>query len=386
MEKKICIFFVNWENPGGVEKRARTLYKVLSKKYTVNLLTYDILPKGKAQSASKDLIWWIKFRKFVKNIFFLRKKIKNYDLVICFSQFPALISILTSKKHVFVKTGSSFYYRDSTVFSKLYWAWFLQPLIYFFTSAIVPASPHLIPKLIKSTYLSKKVKYISGLVDLEKLNSEYNFEQTPNHIEKIGNYICLSSALSGHKGIIQFIKLYKKYLEKYLTKDPMKLIILGDGPLLNTCKSLCSSLQIHWGENMFEFPNSSPMIYFLGFCDNPIFYIKNSKLFVFPSFYEGLSNQLIEALYCNVPVIATNCPGNKFLIDSINTDLTDKESPIMLLPPLNSTKSEKIWVNAINEISEGIPFETLATRQECLSKFSVSSNSKKWISLVDKLL
>ena len=36
-----------------------------------------------------------------------------------------------------------------------------------------------------------------------------------------------------------------------------------------------------------------------------------------PSFHEGLSSQLLEAIYTGIPIIASNCPGNNFVYKEI---------------------------------------------------------------------
>lgn len=45
-------------------------------------------------------------------------------------------------------------------------------------------------------------------------------------------------------------------------------------------------------------------------------YIKNARVFVFPSFHEGMSNMLLEAASMNVPVICSDIPGNTQVFDS----------------------------------------------------------------------
>jgi len=46
-----------------------------------------------------------------------------------------------------------------------------------------------------------------------------------------------------------------------------------------------------------------------GYISNPYPYMKRSALFVLSSRWEGLPGVLIEALYCGVPVVATDCPS-----------------------------------------------------------------------------
>ncbi len=44
-------------------------------------------------------------------------------------------------------------------------------------------------------------------------------------------------------------------------------------------------------------------------------YLKNAKLFIFPSFFEGMSNMLLEASSMQVPIISSDIPENKQVFD-----------------------------------------------------------------------
>lgn len=76
-----------------------------------------------------------------------------------------------------------------------------------------------------------------------------------------------------------------------------RLIILGDGPLRAELQSQALALGI--GND----------IYFPGFVENPIAYMKKSSLFVMSSAWEGFCNVIVEALLCGLPVVSTDCPS-----------------------------------------------------------------------------
>jgi glycosyltransferase involved in cell wall biosynthesis len=75
-----------------------------------------------------------------------------------------------------------------------------------------------------------------------------------------------------------------------------KLIILGDGELRSQLEALLRILNLN---DRVDLP---------GFIDNPYQYLSRSSVFVLSSRWEGLGNVLIEALACDVPIVATNCP------------------------------------------------------------------------------
>lgn len=76
-----------------------------------------------------------------------------------------------------------------------------------------------------------------------------------------------------------------------------RLLILGEGPERPALERLVAGLGL---ERAVSLP---------GFVENPYAYMSRAALFVLSSRWEGLPAVLIEALYCGVPVVATNCPS-----------------------------------------------------------------------------
>jgi glycosyltransferase involved in cell wall biosynthesis len=76
-----------------------------------------------------------------------------------------------------------------------------------------------------------------------------------------------------------------------------RLLILGEGPERPALEAMVENLGIKGDVNL------------AGFVENPYAYMSRSSVFVLSSRWEGLPTVLIEALYCNVPVIATDCPS-----------------------------------------------------------------------------
>jgi glycosyltransferase involved in cell wall biosynthesis len=78
---------------------------------------------------------------------------------------------------------------------------------------------------------------------------------------------------------------------------PIRLIILGEG----TERPVLEELAKRSG---FEEDISLP-----GFVENPYAYMARASLYILSSKYEALPTVLIEALYCGVSIVATDCPG-----------------------------------------------------------------------------
>lgn len=76
-----------------------------------------------------------------------------------------------------------------------------------------------------------------------------------------------------------------------------KLLILGEGPDRAMLETLVKELGLEQEVSLY------------GFVENPYVFMKRAKAFILSSRWEGLPTVLIEALFCGVPTIATDCPS-----------------------------------------------------------------------------
>jgi glycosyltransferase involved in cell wall biosynthesis len=76
-----------------------------------------------------------------------------------------------------------------------------------------------------------------------------------------------------------------------------RLLILGEGPDRPQLEGLIKTLNLEQDVALF------------GFVENPYAYMARAALFILSSRWEGLPTVLIEALFCGVPVVATDCPS-----------------------------------------------------------------------------
>ncbi|MEA2049268.1 MAG: glycosyltransferase, partial [Campylobacterota bacterium] len=95
----------------------------------------------------------------------------------------------------------------------------------------------------------------------------------------------------GHKRHDILLKAYKK------SNIKEKLVLLGDGKDRSTIEDLIKEL------------NLEDKVILAGFDSNPYPWIKNAKLFLFSSDYEGFGMVLVESLILNTPVVSTDCPS-----------------------------------------------------------------------------
>jgi glycosyltransferase involved in cell wall biosynthesis len=115
--------------------------------------------------------------------------------------------------------------------------------------------------------------------------------------------ILYTGRLSQEKGVDFLIRAYTTLPVSVLAR----LFILGDGPDSQRLLDLIE--QLHLGDRVVMVPGVEDVLSFLQISD----------IFVMPSRFEGLSNSILEAMACGIPVIATRVTGNVDLIeDGVN--------------------------------------------------------------------
>lgn len=83
---------------------------------------------------------------------------------------------------------------------------------------------------------------------------------------------------------------------------PTRLAILGEGDQRGVLERLIAELHL---EREVMLP---------GYTENPFAYMARAKLLVLPSSYEAFGNVVVESLAAGLPVVATDCPGPREIL------------------------------------------------------------------------
>ena len=105
--------------------------------------------------------------------------------------------------------------------------------------------------------------------------------------------------LHPQKGIDTLLHALRKLAERH----EVHLHLLGDGPLRADLQQLANQLGI------------TQQVTFHGQTDEVLLHLQQADLFVLPSRAEGISNALLEAMSCGLPVVVSAIPGNLDVID-----------------------------------------------------------------------
>lgn len=129
------------------------------------------------------------------------------------------------------------------------------------------------------------------------------------HIGSIGR-------LTEQKGFIYLIQAMPSLLSSF---PKLKLEILGEGELKDTLLAEIETLGLQ------------DSVKILGKQSDVIPFLKRLDLFVLPSLWEGLPTVVLESMACGTPVLATDIPGTRELINhEVNGWLVEPANPTAL--------------------------------------------------------
>ncbi len=141
------------------------------------------------------------------------------------------------------------------------------------------------------SYPKEKISTVEIGVEEQKLGGipedlQEIFESGPV-ITHIGGFV----PEKNHEGLIN---IFKGSLEKF---PESQLLLMGKGNLENKIKLKVKELQIQ------------DKVHFLGYRNDVLNILHHSQAFVMPSLIEGLPAVILEAMYCEAPVVAYNVGG-----------------------------------------------------------------------------
>ncbi len=147
--------------------------------------------------------------------------------------------------------------------------------------------------------------------------------------------------LNEYKNPLMFIEIIKKIKEK---RNNIKVVMIGDGELKKDCLNLIKEYQL---ENNIKL---------VGFVENPFPIIKNSKVCIMPSIYEGFGLTAVESLILDKVVLNSGVGGLAEIFEEnkqyICSDIDEYVSKFFKYENIkNSVKIDK-FVNKSNWIEK----------------------------------
>lgn len=162
--------------------------------------------------------------------------------------------------------------------------------------AIVALNRELIAELVTNGFLQERIARINNGVSIPETAWNASRAQALRHSLGLpgGPLLLYVGRLHPQKGVDDLLRTLPALVRRH---PELTLILLGDGPAEADLRALAAELGI------------AHRARFLGFRD-PAPYLQTADIFVLPTWSEGISNALLEAMSIGLPCITTRVSGN----------------------------------------------------------------------------
>jgi len=357
MNKNLILFYPSFER-GGVEKILENLIKK-NTKFNITLIS----SKSAKKKINLKKIKFIEVTQKIKIPFihsrylsainalivllsYLNYKNKDYIIHSMQSNVAAIIACLFKGNKIVIRNSEnpiySFLYSDNKFFSFI--SLLLKYFFYNFADGIIT----------NSNGSRKSLEYF--ILNKKKITTIYNpylakINHNKNKKDKFLITIGRLQKKKDHENLLKEFYFFSKKNKEY------KLLILGHGKLKIKLEKLVDDLKI------------KKRVIFKGWVNNTLPYLKQAKLFILSSVYEGLGNVLIDAINHNTPCVSTDCHSgpSEILLNGKGGYLVKIKSPKLL--------AKKI-IYSINNYSEALKKNSIAKKK--LNRFLIMEQTNKY--------
>lgn len=354
---------------GGAEQQALQLAEqliqrgvqvfVLTRKFK-GLPAHETVRGVPVYRAIRTLPWgkWFALTYLFSVLWFLLKKRRSYDIIHChllqgFHSLAAILMKALFKKKVIIKVGATGPISDFRMMKNLFGGGFLLRQ--------TPRADRLIcvcsqsaGEALQAGFLPEQVLQIPNGVD-----SSY-FKPLPRAEGPLT--VVFVGRLDRMKGVQVLLEAFKQLSDAGVAAH---LAIIGDGPDREKLTKLARDT------------GRADSIRFCGETADIRPHLQQATLFVLPSFSEGLSNVLLEAMACGLPVVATRVGGTVDLVqDGVNGILVEPDNAGQLYQAMKKILQNKDLAKALG----------VQARKTAVEKFSLESVTEQYVSLYQALV
>jgi glycosyltransferase involved in cell wall biosynthesis len=319
-KQKIMIAISNVAIGGGAEKVAVELAKKLQiAGHSVVLLTFYTDTNEHVFNGARESRGEIsprsvfgKIPRAFSRITFIKKMCQkhNVDVVISFleeSNYYCLLSKVLLRNRVPMIVSVRL---DPRFYNRLYK--FLIRRLYPHAASVVAVTKY-VEKVLREEFTLTNTTTIYNPIDTDFIKSARlaTLPAAWQHLTNEQNLVVSIGRLTTQKGQWHLIRAFAAVVEK---NPNAKLVILGDGEYREQLESLIQACQL------------TSSVILAGKHGNVYPFLNTAKLFVFSSLWEGMPNTVLEALACELPIVATDCDSGPREIIAPEITITDSIS------------------------------------------------------------
>lgn len=345
------MFFVGEFSDGGAERVISIIANNIVNSYDVEILSYfkkDSFYKTDDRVVLNSIEANTNSTNKIKNLKWLRKHIKDVDIIISFLAPFNILSLLANigiNKPIIVSDRNDPRFVPNNTFIR-----FLRDRLYGNADAIVVQTEN------NKEYFKKYSNKTYVIPNPLNMDNFIGIALNETKQKKIVNVGRLKPQKNQELLIDAFNEIHKKYPE-------YTLHIYGIGPYENELKDLVKLL------------NLSDSVIFEGQRDDIFNDIKDSELFVLSSNYEGMPNALIEAMALGLPCISTDVSGAR---DMIENDING------IVVPINDKDR---LVNSMFKVIENKEYASSLANNACKISESLKQDVilDKWHTIINNI-
>lgn len=181
----------------------------------------------------------------------------------------------------------------------------ISRLVFPFLDAVVPLSEGILSPLQRIPLMKLKLHLIKNGVDIGEVEDQVKIADEMLALRNDGNFILgYIGRLTSGKGLDVLLHTIACNSEPH-----WHVALIGEGEQASELSSMAEELGI------------ADRIHFYGFRPDRLAFLKGFDVFVLPSRSEGIPRCLMESMAAEVPIIATDIPGCRNLIDGERTGL-----------------------------------------------------------------
>lgn len=237
--------------------------------------------------------------------------------------------------------------------------------------AFVAPSPAIERELVVAGYARSRIHYIPNGVAIPEPRDEASRAAARADLAEadaslaIGGQaplVVYTGRLHAMKGLEYLVRAWPCVLARV---PDARLWLVGDGPFRGELNELIGSLGL-WG-----------FVYLAGPFDDVAEFLQAADVFVLPSLEEGMSLAALEAMAGGLPVVATDIPANKAIIED---NVTGR-----LVPPRDSGRLAAAILGLLEDRPAGEALG-LAARQQASERFSLDRTLDEHLELFEQVL
>ncbi|MFZ4125631.1 MAG: glycosyltransferase [Rickettsiales bacterium] len=326
----------------------------------------------------------LRIMRWIRRIRKLRKLKQQHDVTISFLSGPNLVNVLTGRnaRSIVSLRGSRVYDPVGSRTQRWIFQHIIDPIIFFRAGAIVPVSHglrHEIP-----SYAHHKIHVIPPFIDPSSIAERLNQSLPDNYAALTGQKVIVAvGRLSIEKGVHHLIRIFAALSSR---QSGVKLLLVGDGPMLQALRRQCSDSGIATD----DFSPAKNAVIFTGYQKNVLPFLALGRVLALTSATEGFPNVLLEAMAAGVPIVAADTPwGARAILRK--SDQTKGPHPThepttteygTLMPRIDEVAYETMWIETLERALHQ-PYHPDC--RDRIHDFSLATIGKSWKQLVEMI-